>query len=387
MARFLSRGGSPRLNREINKALVMRAIRRLGPLSRADIARETGINPNTISTIVAQYMEAGLVREVGEAPSGGGRPAVLVELDASGHSVIGVEIGERVVRATLVDFAGHAVASALVQPETMKPEKVVAGMRELVERLLRSERVREDRLLGVGVAVPGVVSPDGRRVLYSMPLGWTNEPLGALLDEALGARTAMVNNAQAISNYYSHLKGGMRYDGILIFLVTFHPLPRTGMTNLGCGIILKGEVYGGHHHMAGEIAIGLPHPINLAVEAGLPKANGMRDLLARLRDEPAAATRVWDEFCRNLVMIASRSIDLLNPDLTIICSDLPELEELIGARIREQIAAGTVLGAMSKLEGGPEAPRVDFEVLKSTAAAHGAALPFLAELEQVREAE
>jgi|GEM_PF-3865474 len=365
----------------------MRAIRRLGPLSRADIARETGINPNTISTIVAQYMEAGLVREVGEAPSGGGRPAVLVELDASGHSVIGVEIGERVVRATLVDFAGHAVASALVQPETMKPEKVVAGMRELVERLLRSERVREDRLLGVGVAVPGVVSPDGRRVLYSMPLGWTNEPLGALLDEALGARTAMVNNAQAISNYYSHLKGGMRYDGILIFLVTFHPLPRTGMTNLGCGIILKGEVYGGHHHMAGEIAIGLPHPINLAVEAGLPKANGMRDLLARLRDEPAAATRVWDEFCRNLVMIASRSIDLLNPDLTIICSDLPELEELIGARIREQIAAGTVLGAMSKLEGGPEAPRVDFEVLKSTAAAHGAALPFLAELEQVREAE
>jgi len=131
----------------------------------------------------------------------------------------------------------------------------------------------------------------------------------------------------------------------------------------------------------------LPHPINLAVEAGLPKANGMRDLLARLRDEPAAATRVWDEFCRNLVMIASRSIDLLNPDLTIICSDLPELEELIGARIREQIAAGTVLGAMSKLEGGPEAPRVDFEVLKSTAAAHGAALPFLAELEQVREAE
>lgn len=383
MARSASRGGSPRLNREINKALVMRAIRRNGPISRADVARSTGINPNTVSTIVEGYIAEGMVREAGEAPSGGGRPAVLVEIDATGHAVIGLEVGERSVRATLVDFAGNSIASVSAQPATMKPDQVLASAVDLVAQLRANDRFKKDQLLGVGVAVPGVVSPDGKRVLYSIPLGWTNVPLADELAKALKLRVTLTNNSLAISTFHSYFQTRAKLDGILIFIATFHPLPHTGMTNLGCGIILKGEAYGGHHHMAGEIAIGLPHPLTTAAANGLGKSANMRDLLDKLADKSAESEAVWGAFCRDLTQIVSKGIDLITPDLTLICSDLPELESLIGNRFRQQIVSSTVMGQMSALEHGPEQPRVEFETLKLTAAAHGAALPFLSEFEKV----
>lgn len=361
----------------------MRAIRRHGPISRADVARATGINPNTVSAIVEGYIAGGMVREAGEAPSGGGRPAVLVEIDATGPAVIGLEVGERSVRATLVDFAGNSIASASAQPATMKPERVLKSAVDMIAQLRASHRVNPDRVLGLGVAVPGVVSPDGKRVLYSIPLGWTNVPLADELAKATRLRVALTNNSLAISTFHSYFQTRARLDGILIFIATFHPLPHTGMTNLGCGIILKGEAYSGHHHMAGEIAIGLPHPLTTASANGLEEVSNMRDLLDALAERPKEHEAVWGAFCRDLTQIVSKGIDLITPDLTLICSDLPELEALIGNRFHQQIVASTVMGQMSALEHGPEQPRVEFETLKLTAAAHGAALPFLSEFEQV----
>ena len=372
------------MNREINKALVMRAIRQHGPLSRAHIARTTGINPNTVSVIVDEFLSAETVREVGEAPSGGGRPSVLVEINAAGRYVVGLEVGERSVRGTLVDFAGNAIASASDQLPAMKPELVIKRSKELVDELCAGKEIGARGLLGVGVAVPGIVSPDRRGVLHSIPLGWSNVPLGDELARALGLRVGMLNNSLAISTYHNHFQTGAKLDSILIFIITFRPLPRTGMTNLGCGIILNGEAYSGHYHMAGEIAVGVPHPLTLAASAGLAGVTRMRDLLREAGDTAGAGTeKIWSAFCLSLTGIVSRGIDLITPDLTLICSDLPELHGLIGAEFSRQIAASTVMGMVSALERGPDPPRVEFETLRLTAAAHGAALPFLAEFERM----
>lgn len=362
----------------------MRAIRQHGPLSRAHIARTTGINPNTVSVIVDEFIDADTVREAGEAPSGGGRPSMLVEINALGRYVVGLEVGERSVRGTLVDFAGNAIASASDSLPVMKPELVIEKGKELVSALCAQKEIAARDLLGVGVAVPGIVSPDRRRVLHSIPLGWSNVPLGDVLSKALGLRVGMLNNSLAISTYHNHFQSGARLDSILIFIITFRPLPRTGMTNLGCGIILNGEAYGGHYHMAGEIAVGVPHPLTLAGSAGLAGVTRLRDLLQEAGSAAAAGPeKIWSAFCRSLTGIVSRAIDLITPDLTLICSDLPELYDLIGPEFSRQIATSTVMGMVSALERGPDPPRVEFETLRPTAASHGAALPFLAEFERM----
>lgn len=386
MASIPSRGGSPRLNREINKALVISAIRQHGPISRAHLARTTGINPNTISVIVDGFIGTAMVREIGEAPSGGGRPSMLVEINAAGHYVVGIEIGERSVRGTLVDFAGNAITSVSNQLSGMQPEMVIKKAQEAVMGLCEQKGISPRTLLGVGIAVPGVISPDRRRVLHSVPLGWSNVPLGDELATALSLRIEMLNNSLAISTYYSHFHTGARPESILIFIITFHPLPHTGMTNLGCGIVLNGEAYAGRYHMAGEIAVGVPHPLTSAKAAGWAGTVRMQDLLKKSDGVKAdAGGEVWATFCRDLTQIVSRSVDLITPDLTLICSDLPELRHLIGEKFSRQIAASTVMGTVSSLESGPEPPRVEFETLRLTAAAHGAALPFLAEFERMPE--
>lgn len=168
-----------------------------------------------------------------------------------------------------------------------------------------------------------------------------------LLDDlatVLRTKVAMINNSQALSTFHSHFQTNAHLESLLIFLVTFQPLPRTGMTNLGCGIVLKGETYGGHHHMAGEIAVGVPHPLKAAAVARLGKVSSMRNLLAKSAMTPGSASAIWDPFCRDFGQIVSRSMDLINPDLTLICSDLPELESLIGEKLSRQIATSTVMG-------------------------------------------
>lgn len=106
MKRFAIHGNA-RFMKTLNRTLVLSVIRELGPISRADIAKVTGLTRPTVTHIVQELLEEGVVVEGEAAPSTGGRKPILLHLNPSAYTVIGVDIGVRKVTAVAVDLAGH----------------------------------------------------------------------------------------------------------------------------------------------------------------------------------------------------------------------------------------------------------------------------------------
>src|SRR5437773_9080006 len=102
--------GTPRLLRAINERTVLDLIHRQGPLSRAQVARVSGLSKPTVSLALTGLLEADLVREVGRSRGERGPSALLYELNPMAGWVVGADIGRRGFRVALVDIAGSIAA-------------------------------------------------------------------------------------------------------------------------------------------------------------------------------------------------------------------------------------------------------------------------------------
>jgi DNA-binding transcriptional ArsR family regulator len=98
--------GTPSLLRAINARAILELIQRSGPVSRAQVARDSGLSKPTVSLGLAALVEAGLVREVGRSSGGRGPSAVLYELNPEAGWVAGIDVGRRWVRAAIADITG-----------------------------------------------------------------------------------------------------------------------------------------------------------------------------------------------------------------------------------------------------------------------------------------
>src|SRR5687768_9610657 len=102
------RTGDQALVRELNRAIMLNLLRS-HPQSRADLAAASGLNKTTVSSLIAELLTAGLVRETGMAASGGGRPGTLLTLNPRAGGMIGVELGVEYLRVVLADFCGASI--------------------------------------------------------------------------------------------------------------------------------------------------------------------------------------------------------------------------------------------------------------------------------------
>ena len=177
--------------RRQNLAVVLRAIRDRPTISRAQIATATGLTRTTVSALVADLLDARLVRDIGAAPQATtGRPANRLVPDTGGPVGIGVDIQAGRIRCALVDFAGRLLDPTTRQLRQIDPEAVVRETRSLVRPLLLEATARGQVVVGMVVGVPGSVDP-ARGVVREAPrLGWRDEdlagPMAGLL-EGLGA--------------------------------------------------------------------------------------------------------------------------------------------------------------------------------------------------------
>ena len=110
--------------RAYNQGLVLRSLYDLGPISRADVARLTGLTRTTVSDVVGDFVRDGLVQEVGRGPSTGGKSPILVEVIDDARHVIGVDLGERAFTGALVNLRGEISATAEVKVEGRNGEAV-----------------------------------------------------------------------------------------------------------------------------------------------------------------------------------------------------------------------------------------------------------------------
>ncbi|MER6780839.1 MULTISPECIES: ROK family transcriptional regulator [unclassified Streptomyces] len=174
-----------------NRSAVLQRLYFGGPMSRQELGPATGLSSGSVSNVVGELVADGLLEEAGVVDSDGGRPRTLLRVAPGSAHMIGVDVGETRVRVELFDLALTELARTELplQPRgCYDVGPIVDHVRTGITSVLAQARVGTDRLLGVGVGVPGIVDREapGGTVVHGQTIGWDAVPLEALL-RATGA--------------------------------------------------------------------------------------------------------------------------------------------------------------------------------------------------------
>jgi N-acetylglucosamine repressor len=242
-----------------NRQLVLRAIYDAGTISRAEIARLTKLTKVSVSDIVAELIENGLVAEVGLRPSAssaGGKSSIMLSVIDDSYHMIGIELASSELRGAIVNLRGevrHYISQPLVMQDGSVP---LDQFYALLEGLIP---LTDRPLLGIGVGTPGVIDSTGGIVRQAVNVGWENVPLGRILNERYHLPVYLANDSQ-VSALAEHTFGAGRGANNLAVVLAG--------VGIAAGIIINNQLYLGDDFGAGEIGHMLIRPNGLLCRCG-----------------------------------------------------------------------------------------------------------------------
>ncbi|MDF2630008.1 MAG: glucokinase [Symbiobacteriaceae bacterium] len=239
------RTGDQGLVKELNKGIVLNLLLRQSPISRAAMAKMSGLNKATVSALVDELAAEGMVVELGPGESSGGRRPNLLMLNEQAGVVAGVDLGVGYLLVVLMDMRAAVRWERRVTWDcAVGPEVCLEQVAALVEEGMAALPLGPRGLLGVGVGVPGLVDHRQGRLLFAPNLPWRDVDIAPLLSRRLGVPVLVDNeaNAGAVGELWA---GCARGVSNLVFL-------SVGV-GLGAGIVLGREVYRGAGGVAGEL--------------------------------------------------------------------------------------------------------------------------------------
>ena len=372
-----------------NLGLVLRLLRDAGPRSRARIAQETGLNKATVSSLVAELADRGLV-STGEVDRAGavGRPGLTVHLDGAGVCGIGVELNVDYVAVLALDLRGEVRFERRVALDVpaLGAERTLDEVARLVAEALAA--VPDAVPVGLTVAVPGLVRSGDGVVTDAPNLGWRDVPvlagLTARLDPGCPVRAENDANLSAIAEW---ARGPEARTPDLVYL--------TGEVGVGGGLVVDGRLLRGAAGFSGEVGhtplgdpavvcgcgrrgcwetvVGLGALLRAAADPGDPVRDAGRDLESRLAELAARADagdrRTLDALAAvgaGLGAGAAVLINLVNPQVVLLGGYFAVLGrfllEPMTAVLRDRVLAADLGGA-----------RVVLSTLGFTAAVRGGA--------------
>ncbi|MDY6873282.1 MAG: ROK family transcriptional regulator [Chloroflexota bacterium] len=231
----MSKTGNRELIRAINRALILNKIKVEGPISRADIARETGLSPATATGISAELLDQGLIREQ-SGESKGGRPPILLSLEPDGGYVIGVKIMENAIYFSLIDLEMNLISSRLVEITEYSPPSILSAIANGTQRLLQDNQISKNKLLGVGVGVAGVIEFSAGILHHSPILGWNEVPFKEMLMNRMKLPVYIDNDVNTLVVAEQVFGAGEHTRNFVVATIG---------RGLGLGMVLNGEIYRG----------------------------------------------------------------------------------------------------------------------------------------------
>lgn len=344
-----------------------------GGASRLDLARRTSLSPATIGNVISELLADRIVIETGQLDSDGGRPAVLVEMNADYAAVIGVDVGETGAAIELFDLTLRKLA-AVEKPLSLpreSPEPLVALVAEGVEEVLREAGVSAEQVLGIGIGVPGVVVHEGEEYVHAPSLGWDEVPLLQLLQAALPAPVLLDNGAKTMGRAEAWFGAGRGASNVIVALIG---------TGVGAAVLVDGQVQRGATSSAGEWghttvvidgrecrcgasgcleayvgAPGILASYRLArrarATAQLDEQRALERLLEKAERGEKAALEALRETGRYLGVGIANLVNLLNPDKIVLggWAGLILGERLLPL-VREEVARHALRPALERVE-------------------------------------
>jgi predicted NBD/HSP70 family sugar kinase len=229
-----------------NRSALLRQLYFEGPLSRHELARDTGLSSGSISNVVGDLIADGVVEEAGSVESDGGRPRVLLRVARRYGCLIGVDVGETRVRVALFDLAmtqlasddyplsdsGHDVSHVV--------SLILAGLTAVVD----AAGIDPDAVLGVGIGMPGIVEQGAEGpVVHGQTTGWDAVPLGALLSAGTDMPLHIDNGAKTLGQAEMWFGAGRGARNAVIALLG---------SGVGACVVADGKPFRGATSSAGE---------------------------------------------------------------------------------------------------------------------------------------
>ncbi|HEX8282230.1 MAG TPA: ROK family transcriptional regulator [Pyrinomonadaceae bacterium] len=262
--------------RDINRQFVLNYIRDREPISRAEIARSTELQRSTVSTIVEELKDEGLIEEIGAGASTGGRRPTLLRLRAAGATAIGIDITPSSTTIATSDLVGRVLSRESFE-NSPRPEELAA---QVIERLREiAAREHQGVIAGVGVSLPGLVDTGDGRAIYIPYFRWRDWPIAEEIERATGLKARVDNdaNAAALAELWFGRPEVSESRDFIIALVA---------EGIGTGIVFDGQIYRGERGAAGEFG----HMI-VAQNAPVACSCGNRDCWEAFASERAAVAR------------------------------------------------------------------------------------------------
>jgi predicted NBD/HSP70 family sugar kinase len=228
-----------------NRAAVLRPLFLEGPLNRVVLAQLTGLSSASVTNVIGDLLDEELVVEVGTEESDGGRPRVRLSVNPDFGAVIGVDVGETGIKVEGFDLSMTEIAGAAVDAHPKEHdagtvvEYVAAAVNELQSQIERSGQ----RVLGVGVAVPGVVEHDRDVHVHAPSIGWNAVPLSRLLRARIDLPLFIENGAKTLGQAEMWLGAGRGARHAVVMLWG---------TGVGAAMFADGVLFRGAASSAGE---------------------------------------------------------------------------------------------------------------------------------------
>lgn len=357
---------------------VFERVRASGLISRAQVAKDLGISPATVTTLTSELLEEALIEEVAFARDGDnlrGRPAVALGVRGAAHLVAGMKLSDREHTAVISDFAGNMLADVTIprEPLPVALPQMLTSIDELLERVCRKAGVTRHMLSGVGVGVPGFVDHAEGLVHWSSTLSDRSVPLAQAAATRLGLPVDIDNDANLVALAELWFGAGRSLadfavvtieHGVGMGVVMNHRLYR-GAQNVGmelghtkvqldgalcrCGQRGCLEAYIADYALAREAVTAL----NLDSRSQPAVAALLEQLFQRAKDGNPTARSIFRRAGRYLAMGLANVVNLFDPALVI----------LSGERMRyDYLYADETLAEMAEMVIDTGRPRAGVEI-------------------------
>jgi predicted NBD/HSP70 family sugar kinase len=329
------RGVSVEEMRRHNLAAVLDRLHIRGPLSRSQLARQTGLNRSTIGDLIGELVSLGMVEEDrGTTSNGPGRPSSVARTTPAGAVVVAADIEVDTMAVATVGLGGYMFDHVRIpRPDGQQsPEETAAELGALARPMLASLPAGHT-VAGAGVAVAGVVRRSDGFLHVAPNLGWRDTPLGPMIASELGIDRVMLANEADVGALAEFRRGVARGRRNLIYVA--------GEVGVGIGIIYDGKPMLGTSGYAGEAGHTVINPAGrqcrcgaigcwetevgeeaLARSVGLPsdasRSGLVAEVMSRAHSGDQATFRGLDQLGHWLGLGIGNLINVFNPDQVVI---------------------------------------------------------------------
>ena len=293
------KGSNHQLLKQNNHNLIKRFIYRNSPISRVEIAQQLGLTTATITGMVNPMISSGLLRETvapTEEAKSAGRPRMMLEFIPEAYYVCGVDVGVYHTNYILTDIRGNIIAVRHTEQLLDEYQITLERLAQEIPGFLSEAGVPREKMLGVGICLPGMIDGSADKIYDIFYEGWTEHNLCAELGQRLGLKVEVENNVRARAISAELFDRMVKAEPFAYFFVSF---------GVACQMIIDGKVLYGQSAAAGEIGhtvVQRNGPVcpTCGNRGCLEALTGERAILQQCRDIMASDTAtVLKELCKD----------------------------------------------------------------------------------------